>query len=325
MNIDIKTIERKKLIAGIVIIHPRMNAILKKLHLCMQSSAYTREPQCMLVTGPAGVGKTTLIERFQSEYLASNYIPAKSIPILRVEIPEKATIDSVAQEFLERLGDPMSHRGKTAQKISRLKKMLIDRNVRVVIIDEFQNVIDKKTQKAVHDISNFIKSLINQTKIPYFIFGMESCIRVLEEDPEDQLRQRFSVRRTLEPFKWIPGERNSEVITLFSMINELLPFEESSNLHEYDIALKLSIASRGRFRYIMKIIQSAGDHAISNNLLHIPITALSDAFLEEVGTDKLVTSNPFDLTHPQLLDMADKVFSSKLSEKITNLSTVFRN
>jgi len=321
---DNDELSRKEIISEIIVFHPRMKTILDKLISCTIASAHTREPQCMIVTGPAGVGKTTLIESLKDNLSSSNDFCKKSIPIVSIEIPEKATIDIITQAFLENLGDPMSYRGGLSEKKSRVIKLLIARNVKVVIIDEFQNVIDKKTQKAVFHISNYIKSLINQTKIPYFLFGMESSIRVLEEDPEDQLRQRFSVRRSLEPFKWDPEGDNSEFITLMSIIDKSLPFDKSSNLNQYDIALKLILASRGRFRYIMKIIQWAGDYSIDNNLSHIPISALSNGFLEQVGTDKLVPINPFDLSHPDLLNMARKVFPKRQSPEAPALSSVFR-
>lgn len=57
-------IDRVRLVEQIFVMYPRLGDIRDLIMDCHQVSKVTAEPQCMFLTGGAGVGKTSLIQQY---------------------------------------------------------------------------------------------------------------------------------------------------------------------------------------------------------------------------------------------------------------------
>ncbi len=59
-EITLSDFERKKLVEQIYITFPRLNRVYSLVEHCHQHSKIAAEPECLLITGQQGAGKTTL-------------------------------------------------------------------------------------------------------------------------------------------------------------------------------------------------------------------------------------------------------------------------
>jgi energy-coupling factor transporter ATP-binding protein EcfA2 len=77
--------ERKRLIEQIYIAFPRLNRVYSLVEHCHQHSKIAAEPECLLVTGRQGAGKTTLRRTYSRRYPRRATREGISVPVVRTE------------------------------------------------------------------------------------------------------------------------------------------------------------------------------------------------------------------------------------------------
>jgi len=285
-------------IHSIVVQYPRLNALLDDIWSCHQQSKLMPEPACLLVTGPAGAGKSTLISVYLSEFPAAELEERSNVKVFHAEIPAAVTIKGLVTKLLKRLGAPYPGRGNQIEQTIRLIDLLEQCGTELIIIDEFHHVIDQRTQKTIQDVANWIKSLINATKIPIILMGMPGSRVILTDD--DQLKRRFSAKRSLDPFGWSTAERRTEYRTLLAQIDSALPFLERSELAHEDLAYPIFLSSGGKIAGTMKLITNAGIAAVLREAPRISVGDLEAAFEGQIGPSNFLPFNPFRSSKQQL-------------------------
>ena len=234
------------------------------------------------------------------------------VPVFHAEIPAKATIKGVATAMLNSLGDPAPDRGTTVSQGLRLAHLIEHCGVELVLLDEFQHLIDNRTQRVVQDVSDWIKSLINSTKVPMILIGMPESEDILEENP--QLKRRFMVRKRLAPFSWKTDQDQLEFRKFLAEVEKKLPFEAASSLAEMDLAFALYVASGGTAANVMTLIKQAARFAILDADERLDRCHFSRAFeLRSIDNDTL-PQNPFsvDVRTIKSWPMIAKVFEKSL-------------
>ncbi len=92
MSVD----DRIRIAEQIYVGYPRLNDILAKIKHCHHYSMTSMEPECMLIKGDTGTGKTTLYRRYERDYPRRQTSERTIIPILSASIPVPATPKSLA-------------------------------------------------------------------------------------------------------------------------------------------------------------------------------------------------------------------------------------
>jgi type II secretory pathway predicted ATPase ExeA len=272
--------------------HPRLAAALAAVDECIEVTREDQESRCLAITGESGVGKSTLISQVVKSYPSKETPTGRIVPILAVEVPRPTSVKGVTTTLLSSLGDPQPDRGNTVSQGERLYKLIRYCRVELVILDECQHLLDGKTERVISEVSDFIKTLINRTKISFVLVGMPSLATILEGDGQIQLRSRFLHRLTLEPFGWLK-DNGEEYRKFLQMIDTTLPFASPSNLADYHRAMRLFVASNGYLRYTMKTIKAAARHTMRAHKNCIDDEALAIAFDIEIGSTEFVKFNPF--------------------------------
>lgn len=272
--------------------HPRLALVLAAINECIEVTREDQESRCLAVTGESGVGKSTLIGQVVKSYPTKETPTGRIVPILAVEVPKPTSVKGVTTTLLSSLGDPQPDRGNTVSQVERLYKLISHCRVELIILDECQHLLDGKTDRVICEVSDFIKTLINRTKISFVLVGMPSLATILEGDSQIQLRSRFLHRLTLEPFSWLP-DNGEEYRKFLQKIESTLPFSQPTNLADYHRAMRLFVASNGYLRYTMKTIKAAARHTLRAQKNCIDDEALAIAFDIEIGSTEFVKFNPF--------------------------------
>lgn len=238
----------------VVIEHPRMSRAIKRIDKCRQMSKSAREPECMLVIGQSGVGKTTIKDHYLSKNPPKETKNGTIVPVLAVTTPVLAKMDTIAAAILASLGDPMPYEGKLEAKTKRLYALLKRCRVELIFLDEFHHLIDRDKAKVLRNVSDWLKNFISETKIPVVLMGLPSCQQII--DSNEQLRRRFSSQLNVGRFEW-RKPRRPELKKFLSVLQENLPIESTVDFGSDDMAQRFWGATNGNISRIIKVTKGA--------------------------------------------------------------------
>jgi Cdc6-like AAA superfamily ATPase len=283
--------EKKVLVEKLHVTYPRIVRLRRLIDHCREHSKIAAEPECMLILGVRGSGKTTECRRYTSEFQRSVTVEGMNIPVLYTSIPSPTTTKSLPKKLLYSLGDPFWDRGSAITQTLRLVNRLDNCGTELLILDEFHNFIDGKTDRAILEVTNWLKDFLNESKKPIVIAGLPYCDIVLEAN--DQLERRFSVRESLHPMGWNTSKEKAEFTKFLEYIDKKLPFDERANLADDDMALRFYCATNGVIDFIMKIVRRASELAIDRNLRRLDLNVLARGYKDRLAPMDLKRPNPF--------------------------------
>jgi Bacterial TniB protein len=102
---------------------------------CHQHSRVAAEPECLLITGQTGAGKTTICQNYSGRFPRQPTKTGICAPVLSASIPVPATVKSLVTRLLLALGDPMPERGSVVSQTLRLFGLVRECQVDLVILD----------------------------------------------------------------------------------------------------------------------------------------------------------------------------------------------
>ena len=181
--------------------YPQFNRLSEDIRTCQEMSRVSSEPQCMCLEGVTGAGKSMLVRDYAANYPTEWTDEGATITVLYAEMPAPATVKGVAAAMLERLGDPAASKGTLWSMNSRLINLIVACKVQIVILDDFQHLIDSETARIRETVSDWLKVLIKETGVPFLVIGMEGEVEPIL-DSNKQLSRLFAFRDTLRPFVW---------------------------------------------------------------------------------------------------------------------------
>ena len=191
-----------------LILYPRFNELHEDIQSCRELSQMAGEPQCMVLEGLTGAGKSTLVQAYAKAMPRYEVETGSKIPILYVETPSPVTVKGMASRILEELGDPTAYKGVSWAMDSRIIKYIKACEVQLVILDDFHHLIDRETNKILEKVSDWLKVIIKETGIPYLVVGIEGSVEPILR-ANSQLSRLFAFREVLRPFTWDPSDEET--------------------------------------------------------------------------------------------------------------------
>lgn len=164
-----------------VIRYPQFDALHAEIQLCHYMSRVSGEPHCIALEGITGAGKSTLVQDYAEAFERSDTLEGTKIPVFYVTVPAAVTVKGLASTMLGAMGDPAADKGTLYQLTARLVGFLKGCEVELVILDEFQHLIDSRTDRIVQVVSDWLKTIIKDAGIPFVVVGIEGEVsRILE-------------------------------------------------------------------------------------------------------------------------------------------------
>ena len=211
------------------------------------------EQQCMLITGDAGCGKSSIINHYKQQHphqLQAGFI---NNPVLVSRIPSKPTLESTMIELLRDLGQFGSSLRKHISNDKSLTESLITClkkcRTELIIINEFQELIENKTREKRNQISNRLKFISEEAQIPIVLVGMPWAVKIAEEP---QWSSRLLIRRQIPYFKL--SENPENFIRLLMGLAKYMPFVIKPKLEEKHSTYALFSASSGCLRTLKHLL-----------------------------------------------------------------------
>ena len=268
---------------------PQAVRALTRLGEIHGDSRRTSTSKGLLIQGPSGVGKSTLINEYIRSLEDAGTPAPKKRTVLFLEIPSSPTKKNLAAAMLTGLGDPYAEaRGHSAEvKFARVGLLLANLGVEVVVLDEAQHLVDYHRNGA-YEAADWIKSLMNETSITFVLVGLKHTEGLLANE---QLRRRFSATVDYDRFTFTRGTSGQFVMLLGAIAGEL-PVKTVS-FSEPEMANRFYMASYGLIDYLIKIVDRAVWLVQSRSLEGINLPVLAEAFEDEVWSNATEERNPF--------------------------------
>lgn len=287
---------RMEHLKSLIIHYPNYSNLIEELDLLFHLSNQSISPGGLYIYGETGVGKSTLTQEFRDKYPRENVVledrEYTRIPILHVKVPPKATNRMLASKILEVMGDPLHHKGTEGELTSRLYYFVEQLEIKMIILDEFQHLIDADTDHVLTSASNWVKSFTEELNIAVVLCGMPESIKVFISNP--QLDRRYCNKIELKPFAFNNVEETIIFRTFLKKIEMQLPFPTPSNISDPYIASKIFYISKGIPFYVMKLIEEAVLFALLGGSDCIDETYLEKACNKIIQAGRPFVINPFN-------------------------------
>ncbi|MDE1713576.1 TniB family NTP-binding protein (plasmid) [Chromobacterium amazonense] len=248
----------------------------------------------MLLIGPSGAGKSTLAKEYERKYPRSFEKQRTHIPVQYVKVPSSPTVKSLAGAILEAIGDHRSHRGTAPEKTTRLLEFIKRCDIEILLLDEFQHFFYSPSVTAFRDITDWLKSFLDSSRLGIVGFGLSTAELIIRSN--EQLSRRFSPSIPMDPFSLEDEADFNEYRGLLKAIESCLPIESEIPLYEANLARRIHTASFGLLDYTIKLLDGAVSEANKAGLHTLSLDVLAAGFREHVWNNGPDILNPF---HPE--------------------------
>lgn len=261
--------------------YPAFDEHLDAIERCRTMTALSGRPHCIAILGESGVGKSHLAERLKKLHPDREESDRLVRPILVVEVPKHATIKGLLGEMLVSLGCKESLSLNRTSLLRSLIRLLDELKVDTIVIDEGQHMQNRNSSDG--DVADWLKTLINRSGRTVVLMGTPTTERLLAASEYQQTTSRFQRIRFIYPFSW-EGKGGGKTFRKFLQhIDGALPFPESSNLADPEVAIRLFCATRGYLRMLFRIVTAATVDGLATGARHLSIDLLDQAMRLEVN------------------------------------------
>jgi len=237
------------------------------------------EKPCMMLSGDTGCGKSALIQHYYNCNQPHFAEGRRKVPVLLSRIPSNPSIESTLKQLLHDLGQfgaKSSKRLRNGNEIA-LAESLVEQlklsGTELIIIDEFQELVENNLGKKRRDIANQFKYINDKAGISIVLVGMPWIDQIADEP---QWSSRIFIRRFIPYFKL--SENPQLFIRLLMGLANRLPFTEKPNFSKEEVVLALFAISNGCFRKLKNFLDSALTEALISNAETLNKQCLSSTF-----------------------------------------------
>ncbi|WP_416305880.1 TniB family NTP-binding protein [Neptunicella sp. SCSIO 80796] len=284
-----------------------------------------------LLVGPSGTSKTAMLEIMEKKYppIIAEFSGANLPQILSIRLTSAANTKALYWCLIEGLG--VKPVGNEYQLRNQFNELVKNMPLKLIAIDEIQHTLpNKSTSSKTQNIADTIKNIVDETKIPMLLIGLENSLSLVEnsfsrattmQKEEDQL-----YRRALSPIRFKPVEYadNTAMVTIlkgYTAIFEQVKAKFGTsilNLLDADIMNRLWLASEGYIGRLSEIFCEALE--VCEESQQITLSTLGEAY-DEVNSWNTSSINPFTARSQKELDqLKTSIFlSQKRKESKTKI------
>lgn len=274
-----------------IYINSHITAVIReRLEYCLRS-ARRKSPTGLIIEGPTGVGKTTTIEneqmRINQRYIDDGMLP----PVYIVKSITKPGTKQYYSQILKSLGCHNPYEGTTQNLENRLYTQLKNKQVKVLIFDEFQQLVEKRGIQAVRGTLDDIKKIADEFHISCVFVGTNGVARIAEMNEQATSRYPYLISCNYMRF----DTKKRQIITrkfmsAFFRAHKLTGLD----MNEYESALRMYAATNGDLRLFVNLLDDvSGFLTAPETIKPVSVKALARAYGMLVRNVRLIKTNPF--------------------------------
>lgn len=249
--------------------YPRAKDGLQRMEDLLTHPRTARMPN-ILISGPSGIGKTTIVNRFLSLHPVQSSEDGNAIvPALAVNMTTVPNESRFWSEVLRGLDVCYRENDTPQRKKNQAHELLAFLNCRLLIIDEIHNLLTGGPREQRIFLS-LLKNLSNELGMPMVCVGTADAVRALSTDTQVSSRFiSFGLRRL---------KLDAAFQGFLKTYERHLPLAEPSNLASPEMASAIHRASdNGLIGEVTKILKEAAVNAIRSGRERITLESLEAA------------------------------------------------
>jgi hypothetical protein len=265
----------------------------ERLEQHFNNSVTAIEPLGIAVVGESRSGKSRVIDALMLNHKEDRTQEGLRVPILKVTTPAKPTVKGFVDEMLYAIGDRVrTGRETEITKTERLKLLMKQAGTTLLVIEEFQHFYDRGSRKVQHHLSDFLKNLLEDTKIFLVVVGLPTSINVINQN--EQLSGRMLGSIKMQRYNWSNKDSQHEFVRILKGFESGLRDFKLPAIGNENIAFRFFCASGGLIGYIVKILKQAVWDAIEEDRTEITMRHLEEAFSKAIWLEGVsFAHNPF--------------------------------
>ena len=229
--------------------------------------------------GDSRAGKTFAAKRYTNTFPVEIGDTGLIIPVLYVDMPMEGGggFRAILEAIADALQIPHSSKMNSPALTNVILKHLRDRQVRLVVFDEFEQVFRKSNGLLAGQGRGLIRKMANLGTLSIMCVGLEETYNLLRQDPQVVGRGGLPYWQVC-PYTWENAEEQKEFRLLCDEFDRQLPFDDRSGLGRKDLACRLHWVAQGNIGRLKGMIEAAGAFAINEEASRIEVEHFAAAY-----------------------------------------------
>ncbi|CAG9180654.1 TniB family NTP-binding protein [Cupriavidus pinatubonensis] len=294
----------------IVIHHPGMKAAVDGIKNCIKASVWARSPECCMLLGDGGMGKTTIAKMIMAalppQTIVKDDCEIDTTPAFYMSLPPGGKVSHVTEAMLTNLNDRDPLAGSGYSKDRRIARLLTSCGTVIVFIDELHNLslIQQRDPLAGQKISAWLKGLFNVEATVICLLGTLECQSIFDHSAE--LSRRFKNKFLLIPLDCgtpdAPGTLQMFLQKLSAQIVKNTSVTGMPNFSNYGLALSVFAATQGSIDFAATLLKDAARNCLLAGRDVVTEEDLAYAFSTGKSSSQALTGNrnPFHMERKHL-------------------------
>lgn len=246
------------------IINPFSAKMIQKFDLLRRKKIEYNVASCLLLTGESGSGKSGLADHYAKKNPLQEEAERTYIPVLHYEFEAVSTPEELLKSLLVAIHDPQLGQGGRNKKdlLDRLVKLMKVTGVELLILDEIQTIIQRRSATVISHIADLFKDLIKKSNVPIVFMGMPWTKYLIDSNP--QLKQRIRYRHEIPPFRISQKTERDNYRKLLKLLGNHYGLSSYIQLEDLDMAFRFFSVTSGNLRHTVNIVSDAYTYANMN-------------------------------------------------------------
>lgn len=274
----------------LVILHPQFVRAIMEIKQRVGHCVRHHKGSALSVIAPTGAGKSTVASYCANLWLDRELPDMTLRRVVVFSVPPRPSSGSMSSAVLKALGDPRWSSGKAHILEERAKHLLTRCRTRLVLIDNVQDVPERRKRKGVREVGNWIRDMVDSVPALFVSLGAEQSLDVFNAN--SQVRRRSPARLNIDYFSIETPEKAKRFLRLLFELDKKLPLADMSNLAERSLATRIWMATHGIIDYLMDMVCEAVAVAANSGREALALTDFERAF-EKIFLDAAPAVNPF--------------------------------
>ena len=243
-----------------------------------------------MTIGESRTGKSFTLKRYLRDFPAVVGESGLEMPVVYAEMPVDGGVRGILEELAKSIKLQYSLRMTNPALLEAIKTALVDRNVKLFLIDEIDLVLQEDNKRVLNYTRNLLRRLVDLGTLNVMCVGLEQSYSLLALDKQLTGRGGMPYRH-MRAYEWESEEERVLFRRLCDAFDQLLPFNERSGLARSDVAQRLFWVSDGNIGRLKDIIFFAGCAALNDAAERVELSHFAAAY--ERRKPLRTTYNPF--------------------------------